>query len=285
MKPFLSILAIIFLTASCVKEENTNFPNGTPKEENYPDVSYGADAKQKIDIYLPAGRSTDSTKTIVIIHGGGWTGGDKKDMVLIADSMKKRLKKYAIVNINYRLAANNTTNLFPSQENDVKAAIEFYLGKSSGYKVSKDLVLAGASAGGHLVLLHSYKNDLDKHVKAVIDYFGPTELYSLWNAGILQQLALFGAVGKSYDQDPTIYFQSSPVNFITPQSPPTIVIQGELDPLVPASQSALLINKLTEKSVINQLVSYPNGGHGDWPIETYSDSFKKIQEFIEANVK
>jgi acetyl esterase/lipase len=284
MKFILSAITCIFIFASCTKESTATGNETATQKETFSDVSYGTDAKQKIDIYLPEGRSASKTKTIVIIHGGGWTEGDKSEMKFGVDSLQIKLPEYAIININYRLAYNNTTNLFPTQQNDVKSAIDFYLSKSSEYKVSKDLVVLGASAGGHLAMLYSYKDDADKHVKAVIDFFGPTDLPALWNAGLVQQLILISATGKTYDQDHDLYFQSSPVNFITPQSPPTIAIQGGADPLVPPSQTSILIGKLQEKLVTSQLVYYESGGHGNWPLSTYSDAFTKIYAFVTANV-
>jgi len=278
MKLFFLALGIVILS-SCKKQDN----NVDPTTQVYADISYGADVRQKEDIYLPEGRTEAKTKTVVMIHGGGWTGGDKADMKLVVDSLRKRLPGYAFININYRLASGNT-NLFPTQENDVKAAIDFYLSKTSEYKVSKDLIVSGASAGGHLALLYSYKDDADKHVKAVIDFFGPTDLVAMWNAGLPQQMALASVTGKQYNQDPDLYIQSSPINAVTNQSPPTIVLQGGADPLVPPAQSTSLISILQEKSVINQLVYYPAGGHGDWSLATYSDSFEKIQAFVTANV-
>ena len=273
---------LVWLTA-CVKEDPLQ-GSETGQTLTLKDIPYGTDARQKMDIYLPAGRASSTTKTMVVIHGGGWTGGDKQEMAFALDSLKKRLPAYAFININYRLAYNNSVNLFPTQENDVKAAIGFYLNKSVEYNVSKDLVVLGASAGGHLALLHSYKNDPDQHVKAVVDYFGPADLTVLWNAGVVQQLILVAATGKPYAQDTALYFQSSPVNFINSQAPPTIAIQGGVDLLVPANQSGMLVEKLDEKVVPNQLVYYPGGGHGDWPVETYTDSFEKIQAFIAAHV-
>ena len=283
MKAYVWVCFSALIMASCAKQDTNSPGGGTAAAQTITDVSYGTDAKQKIDIFLPEGRTVASTKTIVLIHGGGWTEGDKKDMAFGIDSFKKRLPEYAIININYRLAYNNTTNLFPTQENDIKAALEFYLGKSAEYKVSKDLIVLGASAGGHLALLHSYKNDPEKHVKAVIDFFGPADLNALWNAGIVQQLILVSATGKLYDQDTAIYFQSSPVNFITPQSPPTIVLHGGADNLVPSNQSTILINKLQEKGVANQFVFYPAEQHG-WTGPNLTDSFEKIKAFIGANV-
>ncbi|MES1214088.1 MAG: alpha/beta hydrolase [Bacteroidota bacterium] len=283
MKVYVLICFCIVTMLSCVKQETGTQGGGITTAQTNLDIAYGSDTKQKIDIYLPAKRSEDSTKTIVLIHGGGWTEGDKTDMSFGIDSFKTRFPNYAIINVNYRLAYNNTTNLFPTQENDIKDAVEFYLAKSAEYKVSKDLIVLGASAGGHLALLHSYKNDPEKHVKAVIDFFGPADLNALWNAGLVQQLILISATGKTYDQDTNLYTQSTPVNFITAQSPPTIVLQGGADNLVPSNQATILISKLQEKNVVNQLVFYPSEQHG-WTGPNLMDSFEKIQSFILANI-
>ena len=90
---------------------------------------------------------------------------------------------YAIFNINYRLV--NGSNLFPTQEHDVKTAIDFIVTNSTEYHVNKNkLVLLGVSAGGHLALLQGYKCNNPK-VAAIIDFFGPTDLLTMfqkpWN--------------------------------------------------------------------------------------------------------
>jgi len=194
MRHIIPVFSLVLLFASCNTEELTL---NSKESATYLNVGFGSNEQQKMDIFLPAGRMVSTTKTVVVIHGGSWTSGDKSEMTAVVDSMKKRLPDYAFINLNYRLAANNTVNVFPAQENDVKTAIEFYLSKSSSYEISKNIIVLGASAGAHLALLHSYKNDPDKHVKAVVDLFGPTDLVAEWNEGLLQQLALMAATGKT----------------------------------------------------------------------------------------
>ena len=281
MRHLLIISSIVLLFASCSSEELT--PNSN-EPVVYTNVEFGGDALQKMDIYLPAGRSVSATKTIVVIHGGSWTSGDKSEMTEVVDSLKNRLPNYAFINLNYRLVANNAINVFPAQENDVKTAIELYLSKSSEYEISKDIVVLGASAGAHLAMLHSYKNDPGKHVKAVIDLFGPTDLVAAWNEGFLQQLALTVVTGKTYAQDPAIYTQSSPVNFITAQSPPTIAFHGGIDIVVNPAQTNILIAKLNSMGVSNQLVFYPNEGHG-FSQTNNTDAITKVLIFISKYVK
>jgi acetyl esterase/lipase len=275
------VFFIVLLFSSC--ETETLVPDSKVSVA-FTNVKFGSDSQQKMDIYLPAGRMANATKTIVIIHGGGWSGGDKSEMTTIVDSLKRRLPNYAFINLNYRLAANSSVNVFPSQELDVKAAIEFYLSKSSDYEISKDLIVFGGSAGAHLALLHSYKNDPDHRVKAVIDFFGPTDLVALWNEGFLPQLALMTVTGKTFTEDPAIYTQSSPVNFIRSTSPPTIAFHGGTDFVVSPAQSTILINKLNSMGIANQLVVYPNDGHG-FSEANNSDALNKTLSFISKQVK
>jgi acetyl esterase/lipase len=288
MRKLILVFSIVALFASCQKDALIPTPPAPPiviaKPVTYLDLSYGSQALQKMDIYLPEGRTTSTTKTIVLIHGGAWIGGDKTEMTFIVDSIKKRKPDFAFVNINYRLAINGAANVFPTQEVDVKAAIDFYLAKTATYEVSKDLILLGASAGGHLALLHGYKNDPEKHVKAVVDFYGPTDLVAMWNEGFIMQFGLIVVVGNSYTGNPSIYTQSSPVNYITAQSPPTIVLQGLMDELVSPSQSTILIDKLNTAGVSHQLVTYPNEGHGFSDADN-TDALNKIMPFLATYVK
>ncbi len=285
MRQFFFLFTLFFFVASCKKDTTTPAPPETiAKPLTSLDVSYGSDVVQKVDIYLPGGRTVTTTKTMVIIHGGAWLDGDKADMTFVVDSMKKRSPNLALINVNYRLAVYGVSNLFPTQELDVKAAIDFYLAKSTEYLVSKDLIILGASAGAHLALLHAYKNDPDKHVKAVIDFFGPTDLVAIWNQGYYQQLALTAAIGKLYTDDPAIYTRSSPINYVTAQSPPTIVLQGLIDDIVLPVQSTTLVDKLNNAGISNQLVTYPNEGHG-FSDAANTDALNKILPFLVKYVK
>jgi len=284
MRKLLVFLSLVALFASCKKDTVTPDSPNPAFAIAYSEVGYGTDPLQKMDIDLPAGRSVSSTKTIVVIHGGSWIDGDKTDMTFVVDSIKKRSPGFAFINLNYRLAVNGTSDLFPTQELDVKSAIEFYLSKSAAYNVSQDLIILGASAGAHLALLHSYKNDPKKHVKAVVDFFGPTDLAAIWNEGFLQQLVLIAVIGQSYTQNPGIYSQSSPITFVSSQSPPTIALQGGLDDIVVPEQTTSLIDKLNAVGVPNQLVTYPDEGHGFTDADN-SDALNKILPFMATHVK
>ncbi len=282
MRNLYLVLVLTLVLASCQKENNGTI---TLSEQTQLNLSYGTDAAQKMDIYLPAGRSVNSTKLIVLIHGGGWNQGDKTDFNPYVDTLKQRLPGYAIININYRLSTG-TTNLFPTQENDTKAALEFIYSKRNEFAISDKYVLLGASAGAHLSLLQAYKYTSPLKMKAVVDFFGPTDLTDMYNnpASIFAPpAALATAIGATPITNPSIYTQSSPITFVSAQSPPTIILQGGVDPLVSPSQAVALKTKLQGMGVVNQYVFYPTESHG-WTGANLSDSFDKIVSFLSTNV-
>jgi acetyl esterase/lipase len=283
---FLAAILVCFFTAC--KKANSGI-SAINDAKNILNVAYGTDAAQKMDVYLPANRTIATTKVMVMIHGGGWTSGDKTDFTPFVDTMKKRLPDYAIFNINYRLSTG-TSNLFPVQENDVKTALQFIFSKSAEYLISDKYVLIGASAGAHLAMLQGYKYTAPVKPKAIVSFFGPADLTDMYNnpagGNPLLSLILVQAIGKTPSQDPAIYTSSSPVTFIAAGAPPTILLHGSADPLVSYTQSVAVKIKLSTVGVTNQYILYPGKGHGDdWGNTIYADAFNNIQAFLVANVQ
>ncbi len=283
MKLFLGLLSLFLLVSSC-KKEIEPVPSGT-SEETRTNVSYGSDPAQKLDYYLPAGRSSHSTKVLILVHGGGWSQGDKSDFNPVIDTLKKRLPAYAVFNVNYRLS-NGVQHLFPTLEMDLKAAIEYIYEHRNEYGIADKFVLVGTSAGGHLSLLHAYKYISPVKVKAVVDFFGPTDLVDMYNnpASILAPPSLISSViGGTPVTHPLVYSHSSPVTYVSSQSPPTLILHGGLDPIVSVNQSVLLRDLLLAAGVPHEYVYYPTELHG-WVGPNLTHSFDKIQAFLATNV-
>ncbi len=285
---FSFLLSATFLISSCSKEDSTG-NNPTVAAKTLLNVSYGSDPAQNMDIYLPEGRTTATTKVIVMIHGGAWSSGDKAELTPFVDTLKRRQPDYALFNINYRLSAA-PNNLFPTQENDVKAAIEQIYSKASEYGISDKYVLIGASAGGHLALLQGYKYLTPVKPKAIISFCGPTDLNDMYlnpaGGSPVIPLLLASVVGKTPAQDPALYTNSSPVNFIGAGSPPTMLLYGGVDPLVRPAQAVFVKDKLTAAGVTHQYVLYNGEAHIDtWSNAAIFDSFTRIAAFLAANVQ
>lgn len=286
MKNILLLLFTASFFVAC-KKEDSDTPVETPlPEQTMNNVSYASnDTAQRMDVYLPAGRSTTATKAIVIVHGGAWVSGDKTEMNQFIPVIKQRLPEYAIFNINYRLAALPSANAFPTQENDMKTALNFIVSKASEYKFNTDkLCLLGASAGGHMVLLQAYKNATPK-VKAVVDLFGPTDmagLYTSYASSPINQLGIQLLMGGTPTTNAALYQSSSSINYVSAQSQPTLILHGTADLIVPYAQSTTLKTKLETAGVSVQMVTYIGAGHGDWNAATYDDAYNKIVSFLQA---
>ncbi|MEO8406004.1 MAG: alpha/beta hydrolase [Chitinophagaceae bacterium] len=265
----------MFATAACQKNNDPADPNAAVNQSN---ISYGTEASQKMDLYLPKDRTTTTTKVIILIHGGAWTEGDKSDFTAYFVPLQQRLPGYAIFNINYRLASGSS-NLFPTQENDVKKAIEFIYSKRNEYHISDKFVFLGASAGAHLALLQGFKYNTPVKPKAVVSFFAPTNLTALYNDNAFAATVMQTVTGTTPALNATLYQQSSPSGFVTAASPPTILLQGGADPIVPFSQADSFNALLGTAGVPHQYVFYPGEGHG-WTGNNLNDSFDKIAAFL-----
>lgn len=283
MKKLLFLFLIAGLVA-CQKDVSEPVASSLPAQ-TFTDLSYGSDAAQKMDLYLPAGRNTDSTKLVIMVHGGAWSTGDKSDFTPFVPTLQQRVTGCAVANINYRLATP-LTNHFPVQENDMKAAIDFLVQKTSEYHISNKIILLGASSGAHMALLQAYKNSSPK-VKAVVDFFGPVDMVGMYNAatpGSYAQLGLQLLMNGTPATNAALYQQSSPINFVSAQSPPTIIFHGDADTIVNVSQSMALKSKLQNAGVVNELDIYLGQGHELWPTPIMNDAFDKMDAFLRANV-
>ena len=222
-------------------------------------VSYGPDPAQVMDLELPAGR-TRRTPVIVFIHGGAWSGGDKSFFLPI-DLDKFVVRGYATANINYRLAGETVHDPILSQ--DVTAALDFIAAHADEYQVAPaSFGLVGHSAGAHLALLAGYKYNPDGRIKAVASLAGPTDLTDpLWLLLPGVRSTIENYLGVSQVEAPERWTGASPVSVATGASPPTILIHGLSDLLVPYRQAERLHLRLQVLQVPTDYRLFPTYGH------------------------
>ncbi|MCB0447902.1 MAG: alpha/beta hydrolase [Gelidibacter sp.] len=274
------VCTISIVSFSCSTETANDDPDNLNPTEYYQElnVSYGADSDQKFDIYLPPNRS-NTTKVMILIHGGGWSSGDKSDMNAIKDLIRQDLPNIGIVNMNYRLAdANN--NPYPMQIDDITTVVNHLKDHLDEYVISDDFGFIGISAGAHLSLLWSYGFDTTNNAKMVCSIVGPTNFtdpaYLNNNNPELQALL------DLYGVNPTTAFleEVSPYHRATASSPPTILFYGGQDPLIPTTQGTAMRDKLQTLGVTHEFTLYPNAGHG-WVGLELLDTWTKLKLFTQ----
>jgi acetyl esterase/lipase len=240
------------------------------------DVDYcGGGADRKMDIYFPLKTPSKSAPALIYVHGGRWMKGDKSSggASVIHEAISRG---FLVAAVNYRLfnpdALGAAHHAFPDMIEDVKCAVRFLRAHAAQYRIDpKRFGAWGWSSGGHLVSLLGTSNDTSfasaefagtsARVQAVVDMYGPTDLLAAHYCVSEECRAIFNF-------DETLLWQASPVNYVTADDPPFLIIQGEKDTdrLVPPSQSVELAQKLLSAGVSTKLVLVKNAGHMLTPV-------------------
>ena len=205
-----------------------------------------------LDLYLPSAAEDKKLPPLIVwVHGGAWRAGSKERMPIggLLDH------GYAIASINYRLSP---VAPFPAQVHDIKAAIRFLRGQADlklwRYDRQK-VVIAGASAGGHLAALVGVTNgheelegtvgDFDSEsseVAAIIDFYGPTNFLTILKQstphGLGVRIPALQLLLRAQPEDvPDLARLASPVFHVDDHDPSLLMIHGDQDPQVPINQS------------------------------------------------
>jgi acetyl esterase/lipase len=268
MNKLLTYSIFAFLLFSCDSSDaNDSMPAPTFQKEMH-DVSYGENPQQTIDIYLPERRKTNITKVFLLVRGGGWSEGDKSDLNFIVTQLKTKFPNHAIANINYRLGATESIG-YPKQIQDIQAAVGFLNDHKNEYNLSKQYAMIGVSAGAHLAMMYSYKYNTAKQVKVVCSLVGPAYFSDpQYEGNELFQSGLKYFVGDypTYDSNPALYNEISPVNYIQLLAPKTILFYAADDSLVPNTQDGIFCDKLNLRLVYNEYYLYEDFGHATWSV-------------------
>ncbi|WP_299781469.1 alpha/beta hydrolase [uncultured Formosa sp.] len=287
MKPIKSLIILLLIAVtsySCTSDSNSDANDFVDLEARVEtDIPYGNHESQTYDIYLPADRDID-TKTLILVHGGGWTSGDKADMDDFVKLIQKDLPNLAILNMNYRLA-DTSSEVYPMQINDITAVVNQFNTNLSDYQISSDFGFIGTSAGAHLAMLWSYTFNDDQQAKMVCSIVGPTNFTDpeyLENVNSEALLLLTQVYGLDLNTD--FLEKVSPYHQVTENAPPTILFYGGKDDLVPSTQGAQLQSKLQDLGVMHEYTLYPEAGHG-WDGLELLDTWSKLKVFIGANLE
>jgi len=233
---------------------------GNPQAITYKTLTYAkyADTSLTLDFYPT--QSSIKAPCVIVIHGGSWRGGDSQQVPELNNYLAH--KGYNVASINYRLAPKYKN---PAGVEDVRAAIN-YLKQSKLNIDTTRFVLLGRSAGAQIALLAAYTFN-DKSIKGVIDFYGPADMVwgyhnpsSKWVMDSKAVMELY--LGGTYQQTPKNYAASSPIEFVRPSAPPTLIIHGANDVLVAYEHSRRLNKKLQQNGVPHFWLKLPWATHG-----------------------
>ena len=241
-------------------------------------VRYGDAGKRplRLDLYSPKVLA-QPVPGLIFIHGGGWKHGKKEDYRPYGLTFAQ--KGYVVASVQYRLSGEAR---YPAAIHDVKAAVRWMRSHAESIGVDPDRIgVAGGSAGGHLAMMLGYTSGVStfdgnsghegvsSRVQAVVNIYGPTDLTTEFARQRSSGSLLRGFFGGTYDEKSSLYEQASPIRYVTPDDPPTLVLHGTIDDVVPINQADLLAAKLQETGVpyiYDRLPGWPHAMDLAYPV-------------------
>ena len=233
-------------------------------------------------------------KAIISVLNGNWISSQRFMDAFLTRSNLYLENGYTLFGV---MVGSQPRYTIPDEILDLKRAVRFIRYNAKGYGIDADKIgITGSSSGGHLTLMIATADDIvdpkstdpvDKvsaRVQAAAVFYPPTDFINYGGvntSGKINQAGLVMArVAAAFDfkvwNDTTGTFvsitdtekrlaiarASSPVNSVSPDDPPVIIIHGDKDVLVPKQQSESIIEKFKEAKVICRLIIKEGGGHG-----------------------
>ena len=265
-------------------------------EESYTrseDVIYGRKfgTALTLDVFTPKlaeGKQANGAAIVFVVSGGWFSSHESINMGFINEYLKRGYTVFAVVH------GSQPKFTIPEVLEDMHRAIRFIRSRAGQYQVDPNRIgICGASAGGHLSLMQgtagtlgnpSAKDPIEhesSRVQAVACFFPPTDFLNYGKPG---EIAIGRGILKNYrapfdfheldkstnafvpitDENKILEIgrSISPVNHVSKDDPPTLIIHGDADTLVPIQQADLIIEKLKDSGVPSELVTKKGQGHG-----------------------
>lgn len=262
------VFILFFVFSSLLEAQVCEVPSEPSELVQYEDVIYKKELG--FDLYLP--KEGHDFPLALIVHGGSWIAGDRKDFT----STAKKLTSlgYAAATASYTLAKGSGTK-FPVPIEDLRCAIKTLrkMGPGLGINTQKMIGL-GQSAGAHLVAtlaLTADYNDFNDALcpvrgesptlESVIGYFGPYDLRKTTDLNLGQIMILSNFLGGLPSLKPKLAELASPVAQIHNEELPFFLVHAANDDVVPVRSSQEFNDALVNANKDVRYVELSDGKH------------------------
>ena len=247
----------------------------------------------RCDVFTPPAGTANGVG-ILLVHGGGWIQGDRSQLHGYGIFLGR--SGYTSVACEYRLSGEAK---WPAQLEDVKLALRWTRANSAQLGIDPDKIAVwGNSAGAHLALMIGATPDIDvfdgigghagvpTHVAATIAFYAPTNLGVPRNPTVESpQLADVVAALLGKNASVERIRGASPITYVSPKFPPTMLLTGNNDVLVPADESLRMYRALIGAGARAELHVYEGAPHAFDAQPKYGrQCASTIQLFLERHI-
>ncbi len=239
-------------------------------------VQYGPNPAQVMDIFLPASASRP-TPGVILVHGGGFTGGDKSSLFPEAKGVAS--VGWAGITINYRL------NGYPQSNDDVIAAATWLHDHAQELHIDPNrLGLLGTSAGGTLVAeaaTVAHQRNLDLGIRAVVSWSGPMDLATFDQTATQAAFrALNSFVHCPISRCSAEWAAASPSAHVTSGDPPMYLFNSTCE-AIPYSQATSMVSQLKSHGDTVQLQTITGKLHAlQYASQAYAPSVQWLARYL-----
>jgi acetyl esterase/lipase len=235
------------------------------------DIEYSNPDGQHLQLNLARPKNVSGpTPAILCIHGGGFRAGTREGYNALCVKLAQR--GYVAATVTYRLAPKYP---FPAAVHDVKAAVRWLRAGRDKYQVDPTRIgVTGDSAGGHLAQflgvtagIQEFEGDGGNprqitRVSCVVNRYGPSDFTKSYDKSVdaAEVLPLF--LGGNLDNARRKHIRASPLNWVTPNAAPTLLLHGTEDKYVAYEQSVWMRDRLQASAVEVELLTFEGAGHG-----------------------
>lgn len=217
----------------------------------------------RMEFFRARGNSLKPAPWVLVVPGGSWGEADPSSFWQLNSDLAE--SGIAVVDVSYRTLPKH---IWPAQQEDILVAIDYIRTHAVQLGIAPDnWVILGRSAGGQIAESIAFEKK-PPGLKGLISFYAPADIsfayrYSkpddLLKTSILLSNFVAGEGNKAKEE---AFVAASPIQFVNPKAPPTLLFHGPRDPLVWVLQSERLQQKLNANKVPVVLVEVPWGTHG-----------------------
>jgi acetyl esterase/lipase len=277
----LTVLCAVLAGAAFAQTElpkPAEVPDWVEIERNIP---YDTHPETVVDVMWPKAASKERRPGVLVIHGGGWLGGTKEQMVN-SHCLPYLEKGFVVANVEYRLAKTATA---PAAVTDVLNAARWFKKNARKYNVDdKRIVATGTSAGGHLSLMvgmtpNSAKLGPTGDVAAIVNFYGITDVWDQAQGANMREYAV-AWLPESLEGRLDLARRVSPITYVRKDVPAILTIHGDADATVPYEHGVTLTKALRQAGADAEMINVPQGAHG-FPAEKLKEIYSHVFEFLQ----